>query len=105
MPFMACPDCNSVVSSQAPACPKCGRPFASIATDERPCKKCKAFMHRKGTEAPAVIPALLLGGAVAAVVFRAVDIVPVALACTAVLVFSAGQRRAVLYCPTCKAWR
>ena len=28
MPLIACPDCNSKVSDQAPACPTCGRPLA-----------------------------------------------------------------------------
>lgn len=29
MALIACPDCQTEVSDQAPACPKCGRPLAA----------------------------------------------------------------------------
>ena len=32
MPLVPCPDCNTEVSDQAPACPKCGRPMSAKRT-------------------------------------------------------------------------
>jgi len=30
-----CPDCKSEISDAAPACPKCGRPLASVAAAKK----------------------------------------------------------------------
>ncbi len=35
MPIINCPDCNSEMSDAAPACPKCGRPNANVAPEQR----------------------------------------------------------------------
>jgi len=38
MALVTCPDCSSQVSDAAPACPKCGRPFAVVAPTPQPGK-------------------------------------------------------------------
>lgn len=62
MALTACPDCDSPVSSLAPACPKCGRPMkAAVAhnddapprpdTKQPPCRQCGGalqFMQNEG---------------------------------------------------------
>ena len=42
MPLVSCPDCNTQVSDKAPACPKCGHPFAA-QTVQATGKKWKAL--------------------------------------------------------------
>ena len=42
MPLTICPDCNTQVSDRAPACPKCGHPFAA-QTVQATGKKWKAL--------------------------------------------------------------
>jgi len=34
MGLIACPDCQSEISSEAPACPKCGRPTKAVQEPE-----------------------------------------------------------------------
>ncbi len=67
MALLACPDCNSEVSDQAPACPKCGRPIAGVA----PTPPAAAAQTSPAANAPttrAGISAKRIGIAVAAIV-------------------------------------
>ncbi len=36
MPLTTCPDCKRQVSTEAPACPGCGRPIAAFGTPSHP---------------------------------------------------------------------